>query len=347
MPTDEATLRKEYERRLGHYKELETEVRFILEGALKKAGIQYHLVASRIKTFESFLTKAQRIEATRPDPNPFEEINDICGIRVIALFLSDLKRIRELFAGSLDIVEVEDKIQDAPPEFFGYMSVHLIARIPARFTGPRYDALKDLKCEIQVRTITMDAWASVSHYLDYKSQTAVPSDLRKDFLALSGLFYVADTHFEMFFRQRERSREQVAEKAEAEDLSNAELNLDTLAAFLVARYSDREHAESGYVSELLDELTKTHYTTIGQLTSDLDRTAKAFAQYESDLPRGPGGRYPDTTVVRASLLILGGPFLETVVKKYSKTITDSKTLMNASKNIIKKRFDPYHHLVTR
>jgi putative GTP pyrophosphokinase len=64
-------------------------------------------------------------------------------------------------------------------------------------SGPRYDPLKHLRFEVQVRTIVMDAGAAVSHHLDYKGGTSVPSELRKDFYALSGLFYVADQHFEV------------------------------------------------------------------------------------------------------------------------------------------------------
>jgi len=54
----------------------------------------------------------------------------------------------------------------------------------------------------------MDAWATVSHYLDYKTDADVPLGLRKDFQALSGLFYLADTHFEMFYGATGRSQQE-------------------------------------------------------------------------------------------------------------------------------------------
>jgi ppGpp synthetase/RelA/SpoT-type nucleotidyltranferase len=72
--------------------------------------------------------------------------------------------------------------------------------LPDNYTGPRYEDLKGLKAEIQIRTIAMDAWSNVSHYLEYKTPEAAPSSLRKDFYALSALFYLADTHFELFFQ---------------------------------------------------------------------------------------------------------------------------------------------------
>ncbi|MBI4489516.1 MAG: hypothetical protein HY694_10565 [Deltaproteobacteria bacterium] len=55
--------------------------------------------------------------------------------------------------------------------------------------------------EIQIRTIAQDAWASISHYLDYKKESDIPAQLRRDFYALSGLFYVADRHFAMLKKE--------------------------------------------------------------------------------------------------------------------------------------------------
>jgi ppGpp synthetase/RelA/SpoT-type nucleotidyltranferase len=79
-----------------------------------------------------------------------------------------------------------------------YQSVHFVGRIHPSRSGPRYDSIKGQRFEIQVRTILMDAWANVSNYLDYKSDRSIPSELRRDFFALSGLFYVAEQHLEPF-----------------------------------------------------------------------------------------------------------------------------------------------------
>ena len=57
------------------------------------------------------------------------------------------------------------------------------------------DNNKKFLFEIQIRTITQDAWASISHYLDYKNEISIADELKKDFYALSGLFYIADTQF--------------------------------------------------------------------------------------------------------------------------------------------------------
>ena len=300
-------IKRLYDKRLEQYGRLKNEVEFILERNLKQENIPHHIITSRIKDFDSFLNKARRGEFN----NPIEDIHDVCGIRIISLFLSDLERIGELIMRNFDIIETKDKIQESSPEFFGYMAIHLIAKLPDDFTGPRYDDLKDLNCEIQVRTITMDVWANISHYLDYKSSVAVPSELRKDFHALSGMFYVADSHFEMFFREGEKAREAATAKAATTPcLADEEINLDTLTVFLAVRYPDRQRAGSTYVSALVEELIKAEYTTVRQVQEDLARTEKAFRLYEKEHPPIPGQRYTAVGMVRASLEILGGSFLE-------------------------------------
>src|SRR5882724_7674996 len=119
---------------------------------------------------------------------------------------------------------------------FGYFSVHFICKIRANYIGPRYDGLKDQNFEIQVRTISMDAWANISHYLDYKSDTDIPKDLKKDFFALSGLFYVADTHFEMFFKNKKEQAKKT--KKELDSNLDIAINLESLDAYLKKRFKN-------------------------------------------------------------------------------------------------------------
>ena len=303
---DDEALKQLYNSLIERYERLKVEFTFILEREMRSSGIPYHLIMGRIKTFESFLDKAQRKRIT----DPIREIDDICGLRIICLFLSDLQRIRELITTKLEVVSFEDKIQETPMQSFGYMGLHVICKLPPHFAGPRYDDIKDLKAEIQVRTISMDAWASISHYLDYKSVTAVPSELRKDFYALSGLFYMADSHFEMFFQQQQKSRQAVTIEAETvEGLVDSEINLDTLMTFLRKRYPNREHAEASAVSELVDGLVESGYSRIGEVERDVARTELAFDSLESDeITEHAADGFGDDEVIRISLCILRGPF---------------------------------------
>ncbi len=153
------------------------------------------------------------------------------------------------------------------------------------YKGPRYDNIKDIQFEIQVRTLAMDAWATISHYLDYKSSSDVPKELRKDFFALSGLFYVADTHFEMFYDETLKARAKVNSlilKPEAE--LDQGINLDTVLAYLKHRFPERQRATSVHISGLVSQLHNAGYKTIKQIDDKLNSYMKDFLLYEKNYP---------------------------------------------------------------
>jgi hypothetical protein len=194
------------------------------------------------------------------------------------------------------------------PSSFGYMSVHYQARLDERLSGPRYDGIKGIGFEVQVRTIVMDAWANVSHYLDYKGDSSLPDQLRRDFYALSGLFYVADQHFEVFAQRAVESKEQAKAELRLESPEAVPINLDTVSAYLMLRYPDREHAERALVSEFVEEISNAGYEDLGQLAAALRRGEAEFERYEAENPPDPdepGGEpiaaYRDLGAARISL----------------------------------------------
>lgn len=184
---DIEAISQEFHNKERTFAHLETEAKYVVSKALEATDIKLHSITSRTKELPSFLDKIQRLDAR----NPFDEIRDIVGLRVICLFLSDIDRIAQIIRDSFSVLSEDNKIEGSEVSSFGYMSVHFIAIMKEEYVGPRYDPVAKLPFEIQIRTIAMDAWANVSHYLEYKSETDVPSELKRDFYALSGLFYVA------------------------------------------------------------------------------------------------------------------------------------------------------------
>lgn len=319
---DYEELTKHFNAKIPLFEQLREESLYALSQAIKAAQIKYHSFASRVKELDSFLEKVRSREpkeaadAQTIDWNPLELIHDIVGLRVVCLYLSDLNRIAAVIRDTFDVLSEDNKIEGADVSSFGYMSVHFVARMKPAYTGPRYDKIAGLVCEIQVRTIAMDAWANVSHHLDYKSDKDVPAELKKDFYALSGLFYVADRHFEMFYSQSTQSRQQMKElfedAASREDRARQELNLDSLSAYLKTKFPEREHVESKGVSELLTALLASGYTTIGEIDEIIDRGKDAFRLYEQEKPpieKGKTVRFVDIGVVRITLNIFDERFL--------------------------------------
>lgn len=312
------TIKKEYSRHKDKYEKLKEEVIYILRDELEANNIPLHMLDGRVKTFDSLLAKVQ-CQSPKGQLVNIDEIADICGVRVICLFLSDVEKIGKIIEEKFDIESKDDKILSKPQEEFGYLSVHYVGKLPASYSGPRYDEIKNLRFEIQVRTIAMHAWATISRYLDYKSPHSVPSDLRRDFYALSALFYLADSHFELFFRKGQESRLLIEQKAhDTSAMTGQEINLDTLATYLKQEFPDREHGGPEEVSKLVEELVAAGYTTIGELDADLQRSMNAFSIYEAkyppmdmtDIETDEPAEYVDVGVVRASLRIANEKFLK-------------------------------------
>jgi putative GTP pyrophosphokinase len=297
----EPDLKRDYEARKPLYEQLLNEVVFILNAALKDHGIKTHGVTGRVKGLPSLEDKAVRNGYT----DPLGEASDVVGVRIVTLFLSDLPLVRDLLDNGFDVVESDDKIDGADPSTFGYMSMHYIATLPDSHVGPRYDKVKSIRFEIQVRTMLMDAWANVSHYLAYKGEASVPADLKRDFHALSGLFYVADQHFEMFFKGVMESRQGMGRGIDG-SIDSAEVNLETVQSLLYQKYSDREHAPPDAISEFVEEVTEMGYADLEALDLALSRVSDAtLADYERERPpHGTAGRrYTDVGAARVSLAI--------------------------------------------
>lgn len=294
-----ADLKKYHSDMLPKLRELCREAVFILEPALKRAGIKTASIEQRVKHESSFVEKGIRREIADPT-----EIQDFAGARIVVVFISDLERVGGIIRKNFDVVSVDDKIEGYDAARFGYFSIHYIVKLKKTYKGPRYSPLAGLCLEIQVRTLLMHAWANVSHYLSYKSDTDVPLPLQRDFYAISGLLYAADKHFELFFEQSIKSQRAATKSLSASrpDLRQ-DLNLDSLTAYLRRRYKNRRHGDPEAVSELVAELRTAGYSTLSKLDSMLNLGEPVFPSYEKlDPPNNQRGkRYIDIGVVRLTL----------------------------------------------
>jgi putative GTP pyrophosphokinase len=265
------------------YDNLAAEAKFVLDKALPES-IKIHTIDARVKELGKVIGKVER----KHYHDPFSEMHDLVGLRVVCLFLNDIEKIATVIREEFDVVGEENKIDDESDNF-GYMALHFDVRLPRTFSGARYDDLREFVFEIQVRTLLMDAWANVSHYLDYKRESSIPSGLRRDFVALSGLFYVADQHFEMFMRssrESQRRAESDLSTPNAIDLGAEPLDADTLYAYLARRYPKRNRTPRNQTSELAGELIEAGLTTLADVEAVLEKAeADVFREEKEDRPK--------------------------------------------------------------
>ena len=130
-------------------------------------------VTSRVKSPDSILPKAQRLNVPLTIDDISKNIFDIAGVRITCSFISDTYRIAEMLTSQTDlrVIEREDYIADPKPN--GYKSLHLIVEVPVFMS----DRVRHVPIELQIRTIAMDFWASLEHKIYYKYNREVPVEL--------------------------------------------------------------------------------------------------------------------------------------------------------------------------
>ena len=98
--------------------------------------------------------------------NALTKVNDACGIRVVCRFAKDVFSIAEALERCAQIEVLEKKDYITMPKANGYRSYHLILKMPVQYASGQ----KSILVEVQIRSITMDCWASLEHQLKYKQQ---------------------------------------------------------------------------------------------------------------------------------------------------------------------------------
>lgn len=130
-------------------------------------------VASRVKTVESILEKAQRRGIPFGRSALQTQMHDIAGVRVICSFISDVYWIAEMLSAQDDLSVIEVKDYIAAPKPNGYRSLHLIVQVPVFLS----ESTENVLVEIQIRTVAMDFWASLEHKIEYKFGSSTPEHL--------------------------------------------------------------------------------------------------------------------------------------------------------------------------
>ena len=123
-------------------------------------------ITSRLKSSTSIMEKLARLDVPFSVDNVNEHLHDVAGIRVICSYVDDIYRLAHALAKQDDITVLNFKDYIKNPKPNGYRSYHMIVSVPVFFS----DQTREMKVEVQIRTIAMDFWASLEHQLKYKKQ---------------------------------------------------------------------------------------------------------------------------------------------------------------------------------
>ncbi|HFI3772718.1 TPA: GTP pyrophosphokinase family protein [Escherichia coli] len=213
-------------------------------------------IESRVKTLSSIINKDNR------KPLKIESIvdlDDYVGIRLIMLFKRDVEKIISCLKEHFIILKQENKLDELDEDRFGYQSHHYVIQPPEEWLRvPSFSDFKNMKVEVQIRTLSQHIWAAASHKLQYKKEQSVPLPLRRAINRVSALLEVVDFEFERVLSEREGYVE--TSRLDRGTMLDVEL-LKMIAASELP--PDNKSDDENY-DDLLSELIKNKIITVGE-----------------------------------------------------------------------------------
>ena len=146
------------------------------------------MIVSRVKKEQSIIDKMKRHGYELTMDNAVQRLYDIAGVRAICAFEHDVYHLAEVLLQHADIRLHHRKDFIRNPKESGYRSLHLLISVPIYLAAGK----RDVRVEVQLRTITMDLWASMEHELRYKQQIAFPENLNREILECADLSAALD-----------------------------------------------------------------------------------------------------------------------------------------------------------
>ncbi len=122
------------------------------------------MIKSRIKKPISIINKLKRKGLPLETESILTGINDVAGIRIICSFINDIYEVADMLSKQDDITVIQTKDYIKNPKPNGYRSYHMIVEVPVFFSKMK----RNMRVEVQLRTIAMDFWASLEHTMKYK-----------------------------------------------------------------------------------------------------------------------------------------------------------------------------------
>ena len=133
-------------------------------------------IKTRLKSPKSIKEKLARLGYEYTIESIEKNLNDVAGIRIICAFKDDVYVLADAFLKQDDVKLLLIKDYIKKPKKNGYRSLHMIVSIPIYLAHEK----REMKVEIQFRTIAMDSWASMEHQIVYKKDIEISDEMHRE-----------------------------------------------------------------------------------------------------------------------------------------------------------------------
>ena len=124
---------------------------------IEKLDVRIEYVYSRIKSAWSTAGKLRRKSRAVNLETAEDTLNDLAGICIVCCYKDQVYQAASQLAEMDGMILVKQKDFIKKPKASGYRSLHQIYRLE-----------NGVRVEVQIRTVSMDAWARLDHELRYK-----------------------------------------------------------------------------------------------------------------------------------------------------------------------------------
>lgn len=258
---------RNYKSKFPAFEKIRKNAHSIVEDILNDDGIPILKIQSRVKTPESVLGKISK----KSYRDPFEEITDFVGLRVIVYLESDVDRAADALRQTFEVDEnnsVDKRLPDSP-NIMGYRSLHLICKLGSkRAAHKEYSGICETPFEVQIRTALTHTWAEIEHKQNYKSSQALPKRLQRKLNLIAAMLESADLQLDSLNRDAQSYRDDLEDESN-EEIKNDELSdtsLEVVSKIFAKRQGITLSApKSVQYEKILQDLQDYSVTKVGEL----------------------------------------------------------------------------------
>ena len=192
----------EFARLMSYYKcammEIETKLNVLNEEfSLRLDRQPISNIKSRLKNPISIRNKLSAKGLPMTVESIENNLHDIAGIRVICSFEDDVYKMADALLKQDDVTLITKKDYIRAPKPNGYRSLHLIIAVPIFLEHEK----RIMQAEVQLRTISMDSWASLEHQLRYKKDYVINEQMASELRCCADLSAELDRRMDQMRNQ--------------------------------------------------------------------------------------------------------------------------------------------------
>lgn len=161
-----------------------------------------------------FTERAGEMVEIKPNPTfDVTNIDDVVGVTVVCIFPSDMRKVQAFVDKQVNSGALKQlKFVDHTTKNKGYYAYHYV------LTEEGNPFVKDLRCELQIKTAIHDAWGTKTHDLTYKPRGELDFRIRRQMNTIARSLAATDDQSDIFREMMEdqwffdKSRKEAARK---------------------------------------------------------------------------------------------------------------------------------------